>query len=243
MRIKKLLCIFAHPDDESFGPGGTIAKCARSGVEVCLLCTTYGEAGQNNKSRKSKPVFKERKKELKKAAEILGIKKVSFLGFLDGEISNHDIGYLTDKIAKKVKKIKPQVLLTFDLAGHYGHLDHIAVSLSTTFAFYKTEKLANGPSKLYYQALPKSVEKILNREGNRLFFGVEDDKIAAAIDIRKTWETKKQAIMAHQTQKADWQKFLPIMEKLPKKEYFVLAAAKKGKRFKLPEIDLFEGIG
>src|SRR3990167_2864362 len=94
--MKKILAVFAHPDDESFGPGGTLAKYAKEGVEVHILCATKGEAGENSnkdhkvyKVEKVKNIEEIREKELLAAAKVLGVKKVEFLNFVDGELSNN----------------------------------------------------------------------------------------------------------------------------------------------------------
>src|SRR3989338_3551262 len=117
---KKLLVVLAHPDDEAFGPGGTIAKYAKAGAEIHLLCATRGEEGQWHK----KSIIKEdikiqqiREKELLKSAEILGISKVEFLGFRDGYLSNAIYHQLAGKISDKIKSFKPQVVLTMDRLG------------------------------------------------------------------------------------------------------------------------------
>ncbi|HKY69604.1 MAG TPA: PIG-L deacetylase family protein, partial [Gammaproteobacteria bacterium] len=127
--MKRLVCVFAHPDDEAMGPGGTIAKLAQE-AEVYLICATAGNAGD---SADSKALGKLRQEELRAAAKILGVKKVDFLGFDDGQLCNNLYHNLANKIEERVSDYQPETLLTFELNGVTGHLDHIAVSLATSF--------------------------------------------------------------------------------------------------------------
>src|SRR6185312_17447051 len=98
MKKKLVVGIFAHPDDETFGPGGTLCKFAEEGNEVYIICATSGETATGVKDKK---LGEERRIELKNSAEILGIKKVFFLDFQDGDLSNN----LYHEIASKVEKI------------------------------------------------------------------------------------------------------------------------------------------
>ena len=131
MKMRPLVCVFAHPDDESMGPGGTIAKNAAV-RDVFLLCATFG----NNKA-KQKNLGKIRSQELLNSAKILGVKKVDLLGFDDGELNNNLYHSLAEKIEAKVRKYRPDTLMTFETNGITGHLDHIAVSLATSLVFKK----------------------------------------------------------------------------------------------------------
>jgi len=123
--MKRILAVFAHPDDETFGPGGTLLTWAKKGYEIHLLCVTHGENGMNNTKHHTAHV---RERELKKAAKILGIARVEFLDFIDGTIGNHDIPRLREKITAKIRTFQPHRILTFDLTGVSGHLDHVAVA-------------------------------------------------------------------------------------------------------------------
>src|SRR3972149_8828237 len=110
--MKKILAVFAHPDDETFGPGGTLAKYAQEGVEIHLLCATRGERGEWSASAKASAGKQEkihhiREKELLRSAKILGIKKVEFLNFVDGYLCNSNYHDLAQKIITKIKSFKP----------------------------------------------------------------------------------------------------------------------------------------
>src|SRR3989344_5880847 len=105
----KLVCVFAHPDDEAFGPGGTIAKYSQT-HNVYILCATKGEAG-NLKHKQN--IANIREQELLESARILGVQEVKFLGFIDGKLSNSNYHALAGKIKSYLEKIRPEILLTF----------------------------------------------------------------------------------------------------------------------------------
>lgn len=200
VKNKKILCVFAHPDDETFGPGGTIAAWSRLGARIHLLCATKGEAGINGGNGI-------RVKEVKKAGKILGIKKIDFLGFLDGKLCNNDLQKLEQLISKKIKSFTPDILLTFNLNGVSGHMDHISVASATTQAFKKT-KIAK---KLYYYTLPK--EHASDNEDYFIHFpqGPHIHEMHEQVDIRKVWNIKVEAMQKHKSQAHDIVKY-PVFQ-------------------------------
>ena len=122
---KRMLVILAHPDDESFAVGGTLAKYTHQDVQVILLCATRGEAGIPG--AKPEEVGAIREQELREAAKHLGI-EVYFLGYKYGELSDVDPGKLLEHIACWIDMVLPQVILTFGPDGVSGHPDHVTVS-------------------------------------------------------------------------------------------------------------------
>jgi LmbE family N-acetylglucosaminyl deacetylase len=252
---KKLLAIFAHPDDEAFGPAGTLAYYAKTGVEIHLLCATRGEARGNriqnsefriqkerekedSPTKKSEETGKIRERELLKSAQILGIKKVEFLCFTDGKLCNALYHKLADKIIKKINDFRPLVILTTERRGISGHLDHIAVSMITTYSHLKT-KIAN---KLYYYCLPKSMREKMH-DDYFVYFpeGYRQEEITTRIDYSFCWKQKIRSMMAHQSQIKDVKTLLSRYKKREKIDYFILQNYQNVK-VKLPEYDLFAGI-
>ena len=149
---KKILCVFAHPDDESFGPGGTLAKYSKEGVHIEILCATRGEAGKNSTKENIENILAEtRAKEIIKASKVLGVKKIEFLDYRDGELCNNKYHEIAEKVTYKVKQFKPDAIITFEPLGVSGHLDHVALSLITTFVVIKTRF----GGKLYYYCINK----------------------------------------------------------------------------------------
>lgn len=140
--MKKLLLSFAHPDDESFAAGGTVAKYVAAGWTVHLLCATRGEAGSAGPYGEvsSDSLGNIRQKELEEAGSILGIDSVTFLGYKDGLLSGLTPGDLEDPIYRQMAGFSPDVVITFEPNGISNHPDHRKVCLATTYAFQKYAK-------------------------------------------------------------------------------------------------------
>lgn len=128
-KSKRMLVILAHPDDESYGMGGTLAKYSHQGVQIILICATRGEAGISGKQ--SAETGKIREHELRQAAMHLGI-EVYFLGYQDGQLADGDQTELFEHIACWIDMVHPQVILTFGPEGVSGHPDHVTVSKMVT---------------------------------------------------------------------------------------------------------------
>ncbi|MCX6054411.1 MAG: PIG-L family deacetylase [Chloroflexi bacterium] len=128
----KMLVVLAHPDDESFAIGGTLAKFSQSGICTILLCATRGEAGLPGVTREEAGNIRER--ELREAAKLLGI-EVHFLGYQDGELNKADPFTLLEHVNSWISLVQPQVILTFGPDGVSGHADHVIISQIVTQAY------------------------------------------------------------------------------------------------------------
>ena len=179
MADKRLLISYAHPDDESFGLGGLIAKYVKAGIQVDLICATNGDVGTID------PELLEgyashaelRLSELDCASALLGLTNVVKLNYKDsgmmGSEFNQDPDCLwatyarepetvTRRVVEVLRELRPQVVITFNKYGGYGHPDHIAIQQATVEAFklvndpdYVTDGLpAYQPQKLYYSSIP-----------------------------------------------------------------------------------------
>lgn len=221
----RLLAVLAHPDDESLGMGGTLAKYADEGVEVYLLTATRGERGRFG-TRKESPglevVGRTREQELLAAAEVLGIREVGFLDYIDGDLDQADPGEAIARISAHIRRIRPAVVLTFGPEGAYGHPDHIAISQFTTAGVLQAadpEFLTAAPphrvSKLYYMAWPPSKWAVFQAAFKELGMTVDgvrrvatpypDWAVTTRIDASPYWEVAWQAIRCHETQMAVYQ--------------------------------------
>jgi LmbE family N-acetylglucosaminyl deacetylase len=180
---KVLLAVVAHPDDETFGMGGTLAFYANTGAEVYLICATRGEVGEVDVSMMENfnSVGELREHELCCAANELGLRKVYFLNYRDsgmpGSPENQHKNALLQapveevarQIAALIREIKPQVVVTFDPIGGYKHPDHIAVHNATVMAFKMAgdEKIKLGtllpfqPGKLFFHIFPRGFMKLV----------------------------------------------------------------------------------
>jgi LmbE family N-acetylglucosaminyl deacetylase len=174
--MKKLLAIFAHPDDETFGPGGTLALYARREVEVHLICATRGEAGKipAELTQSYETVAQLREAELRCAAAELGLAEIHFLGYRDSgmagtpendhpnALDSAPLEEVTAKITNLIRRIRPQVVITHDPQGGYLHPDHIAMHKAAVAAFlaasdptrFPTDLPAFSPKKLYFTLIP-----------------------------------------------------------------------------------------
>jgi len=147
---KIILIVLAHPDDESFGMGGTIAYYDTQGVDVHLACATRGEAGTVDAEylTKYKTIAELREAELLCAADALGLKSVNFLEFRDsGMVGSEDnqrpealvqapLEQVAERIVALIRRLRPQVVITFDETGGYYHPDHIHIHKATVAAFH-----------------------------------------------------------------------------------------------------------
>jgi N-acetyl-1-D-myo-inositol-2-amino-2-deoxy-alpha-D-glucopyranoside deacetylase len=177
---KRMLLAFAHPDDESFGMGGSISKYVAEGADVSLICTTNGDVGTipEHMQGQYNSVAELRLAELNCASKKLGFKHVFTFGYRDSgmmgsetsndpacswQVWNNNPEEMIFRVVKVIREIKPQVVVTFNRYGAYGHPDHIAIQRATVEAFhragdpnYETDGLpAYAPQKLYYNNIDK----------------------------------------------------------------------------------------
>jgi LmbE family N-acetylglucosaminyl deacetylase len=233
-----LLAIFAHPDDESFGPGGTLALYARQGVEVHLICATRGEVGAAPPHLLDghTDVASLRESELRCAAGHLGLTGVHFLGYRDSgmpgsEDNRHPqalaaapLEEVAQRLVWYLRRLRPQVVITFDPIGGYRHPDHIAIHRATVMAFDQAADPDHLPpagpphqaDKLYFAAFPRRAMRWLvrlmplvgrnprrfgqNGDIDLVDIASQDFPVHARIDIRPVLERKTQASACHASQ-------------------------------------------
>jgi len=189
IKPKRMQVILAHPDDESFAVGGTLAKYAHQNVQVILLCATRGEAGiQGVKPEEAGDI---RERELRQAAEHLGI-EVYFLGYQDGGLANTPPEMLLETIACWIDLVQPQVILTFGPEGVSGHPDHVTISHTVTKAY----DLSYQKGLLLY--IRPSEATVLGCGVS--FSNSEDGKPLLEVDISDYKMDKVRAIQCHASQ-------------------------------------------
>jgi LmbE family N-acetylglucosaminyl deacetylase len=264
MENLKLLCVLAHPDDESLGMGGAIAHSVREGVEVHLICATRGERGRFGNAGESpgfEVVGRTREQELRNAARVLGISQVHFLGYLDGDLAGADPAAIQARIAEHIRLLQPQVVATFGPDGGYGHPDHIAISQFTTAAVQQAaargseETRSHAVSKLYYMAWPASKWEAYQEAFKDIKFKVDgedrrpnpwpDWAITTVLDTTSCWQTVWKAVQCHETQMAVYQqldRLSPAHHRnlWGRQEFYRAFSLVNGGR--TPETDLFEGL-
>jgi LmbE family N-acetylglucosaminyl deacetylase len=236
----KLMAVLAHPDDESMGIGGILAKYAAEGIETSLVTATRGERGWLGDERDYpglEALGQIREAELRTAAEILGIRSVDFLGYLDGELDQARPAEVVAKIAGYVRGIQPDVVVTFGSDGAYGHPDHIAISQLTTAALveaasndspYHRELAPHRVAKLYYLFSTRELldvfqfvfgDLVMKIDGvERRGAGWPEWQITTRVDTWDYWRTVWKAICCHRTQLPAYH----LLEELPEEKHKVL---------------------
>lgn len=266
MSTKRLLGVYAHPDDEG-GLSGTILHYATRGVEPGLVYATRGEVGEISDPALATPenLGEVREGEMRAAAEVLGVNNLWFLGYRDsgmaGTPENNDprafaqasAADVVGKLVAIIRQFRPQVLVTFDETGGYGHPDHIAIYRHTTSAFYAAADAVQYPehgpahmvSKLYYSGFPRSslrqMAEWMQAEGysggpfSKLDpdkLGLPDELISVRINVEPWVETKDRSWGMHRTQINLDNPMAKIPPEMRRKwrayEYFQLAATRVG---------------
>lgn len=219
--MRSVVGIFAHPDDEAFGPSGTMAQFAKEGRDVYIICVTRGDAGENH-SEKDHDIKSIREEELEASAKELGIKDVVFLNFKDGTLSNNLYHEVADAIREQLEELQPEIIMTLEPRGISGHLDHIAVSFITTYVFYRVSFVR----ELWYFVITEEAQKISIRHLGDYFVyfppGYKQRDITKTVNISSTWKQKKVAMQHHESQKPDVEANLKTLEELPKEENFII---------------------
>jgi LmbE family N-acetylglucosaminyl deacetylase len=275
-----LMAVHAHPDDEGIQTGGVFVLAAERGIHTVLVTCTNGEMGDSPEGLKPESEAHDtvttselRLRELRKACEVLKIGHLELLGYRDsgmmGWPQNDDptcfwrasLEEATGRLAELMERYRPDVVVTYDADGLYGHPDHIQAHRATVAAADRT----GIPKKLYEIAFPLSLMRgfeemrrqaggeegagqapageVSTGEAPEMPFGTPDELITTTVDVSSVWEAKRAAIYAHQSQMANFD-FLRVDEELIKvgfgTEYFVRRRDTTGAP--VPETDLFAGI-
>jgi LmbE family N-acetylglucosaminyl deacetylase len=249
--MKTMVVIMAHPDEESFFVGGTIAKYVKSGWTVHLVLATKGDAGENSLEGETSTLAQLRAKEAEEAGTILGIASITYLGYQDNTLSRRKAGDIEDTVFKALEALSPDIVITHEPQGIFNNPDTIKLSYATTFAFQKYanlvihgEKLGSRDPKrylirhdeeestepkLYYACMPASIVEFLQKQGavllesnGKSIKGVHDKHISTVIDISRFSSVKQRAIECHKTQQEDINRFFSISNHpLLEQEYFI----------------------
>ncbi|MEW6721464.1 MAG: PIG-L deacetylase family protein [Thermodesulfobacteriota bacterium] len=250
---RRILFLLAHPDDETFGPGGTIAKYAAQGAEVHLAPATRGEAGMlgDPPVTDREHLGEVRSRELEEAAAVLGAAKVHFLGFLDGQLAGTPRELLVEAAVEAIRRVRPHVVVGFGPEGVSRHADHKTMCEVALTAFdragdpgwypghARTGAAPFAPFKLYQFELPREVLAAWELP----LSGVPLEKLTTFIDTAGSAETKLRAFRCHRTQHKDVERILarPGFREFVRQETYVLARTRvAGLTF--PEFDLLAGI-
>ncbi len=274
MMSRTLLAVLAHPDDESLGFGGTLAKYAAEGVRVHLVTATRGDRGRYRGKPPGDPAHPGpaalagiREEELRDAARALGIHEVSILGYPDGSVDRVDAREAVVAIAEHIRRIRPQVVVTFGPDGAYGHPDHVAVSQFTAAAVVAAADPvsrtsgstpgagAHAVSKFYYLTWPAATWDAYHAAIGVLratVDGVErqavpwpDWMITTVVDTQDWWTTTWQAVSCHQSQVSAYERLRHLsavhhQALWGRQSYYRVFSTVNGGRTR--ETDLFDGL-
>ncbi len=230
----RLMLILAHPDDESMGNGGVIAKYAAEGVKTYLVTATRGEEGwfgPEDEYPGPEELGRIREAELKDAASVLGIHEVSFLDYRDGEFDQAPTDEVVAKIVRHIRRVKPHVVITFDQNGLYGHPDHIAICQHATAAVAAAAdpsfrdpdgQPSHHTSKLYYMAWTQEEIELYQSAFGELAMQINGHRrdsipwqewaITTRIDTSAHWRQVWEAISRHRSQLPGYQKLIDLPE-------------------------------
>jgi LmbE family N-acetylglucosaminyl deacetylase len=163
-RPQRLLCVFAHPDDEVFCAGGLLARWVAENGEAMVVSATRGEAGQIRDARAATraTLGAVRERELRSACAALGVQQVRCLDHRDGTLHMVSQAALAAEVATLVRDFDADVVVTFGPDGGYGHPDHIAISHATTRACQLIQSAGERVPHLYYSAFPCQHQRLSN---------------------------------------------------------------------------------
>lgn len=259
------MVVLAHPDDEVFS-GGVIAHYADLGAEVTLVCATKGDAGKVTdpelKIDNPDELARLREAELRRSAELLGVGELVMLGYGDsgreertrtGDVQalmNVDLPQVEARLRELIARVRPQVLLTFDPHGAYGHADHLAIHRATSAAFFSTGHLERAPQRLFFSVLTSETAEQLGEERglDPLLYGVSDSTVAVTLDVRAQLDKKNAALAAHRSQMGPSSRMAQLtgearakMDDFFKTESFALGGVRGP--LSLPLRGFFDGLG
>lgn len=260
-----LVAFHAHPDDESIIMGGTMAKAAEAGHRVVLVVATKGEHGEVAEGflAQDEALWQRRVEETTAAADVLGVARVEFLGYVDsgmmGTPENDlpdsfwqaDVEEAAGRLAAILVEEQADVLTAYDENGNYGHPDHIqvyrvgvrAAELAGTPKVYLTTVNRDHILRLIRQAAEAGVEVPEDVPGEEFDMGVSEDRITTTVNVRPWLDRKRAAMAAHASQISETSFFLTMepqqFEATWGQEWFILWDAPPG----VTETDLFDGVG
>ncbi len=225
---KVIFGIFAHPDDEAFGPGGTLILETSRNAELHLISLTAGDAGMNIDGHTD--LADVRMNEWKEAAKLLGAHSTTLLGYKDGEMSNSSLVEIVEKLQELIKKRLKTLpssttieIMSFELGGISGHIDHIIAARAATQVFYQLKSADERIERLRLFCLPDIWQPEPNIEWLLRDKGYSADAIGEIVDTSSVNEQHKRAIQAHVSQRRDGAMHIRrISEKSRQKDHFIV---------------------
>lgn len=205
---KIIFGVFAHPDDEAFGPSGYFVQQVHDGAELHLTTLTLGDAGANPDNHNDLAIVREH--EWRRGGALIGATKMHFLGYLDGKLNNQDLIDAGQKIYKIIAtrlKTAPEdaevEVVTSDLNGISGHIDHIVAARAATWAYYRLKDSDSRIKRIKYSCIPREMAPKANTEWLYMEAGRTDDEINETVDARHYQDEIIAIMRTHHTQRED----------------------------------------
>lgn len=213
---RRILCAFAHPDDETTALGASMVRYTREGVQVHVVTATRGEEGTLGTggvtyTREELPQVREA--ELRSVMQLFSAEPPTLFDYKDQRLKDADVQEVADKVLGVMQKVRPHVVITFGPTGISNHDDHIAMHKAAVDAFHRYRETADGEPRLYYVAFSKE-------DGKRFEIEVEGVEGEPNVFIEATsadWAVKLQAMRMYRSQE-DSQEIAAIFEELPRFE-------------------------
>jgi LmbE family N-acetylglucosaminyl deacetylase len=240
--MRRIAAIFAHPDDETFSIGGTIAAYASRGARWDVFCATDGDAGRSAVPVSSREELAGlRRNELIAAARLLGVRgEIVTRGHPDGALAQVDPDQLIGEVVRFLRTVRPDVVITFGPEGApNAHRDHRAISRAATAAFYMAASpTAYGDHGISPHTAARLFYVAWQPPGPGSPHTVHSVPATARVDVRRRLDDKRRAFQLHATQRGLQDKFELLA--LTDDEFYALAAGRPQPREVIS--DLFEGI-
>ena len=207
--MKKILFgIFAHPDDEAFGPGGALIKAVHDGVELHLITLTLGQNGTNPDNAPDLGAV--RREEWRKSGTMMGATGQHELGYIDGRLCNIEMLEIAEKIERIVREtISDQDVevefMGFDLNGLTGHIDHIVASRALCLAFYRLKQRDDRFTRVRLFCLPREQNPEVDTDWIYMEAGRTPEEISEVIDAREYHDQIIEVMHTHHSQRGDAQ--------------------------------------
>lgn len=207
--MKKIIFgVFAHPDDEAFGPSGTLLMETRSGTQLHLITLTVGDAGTNPDNHEDLGTV--RLQEWHTAGKLIGATSMHFLGYKDGQLNNqalieagHKIFEIATQIAASASKDTVIEFMTSDLNGISGHIDHIVAARAATWAFYSLKSKDSRVTRIRLTCLPRAMLPESNINWLYMEPGRAEEEIGEVVDARHLRKEIIAIMRTHHTQRGD----------------------------------------
>lgn len=206
MQTKRLLAVWAHPDDEAFGPVGTMRLAHDCGWQTAVISATRGDAGNSEAAdlAPGQTLGDFREAELRCSCRVLGVSQLHVWRHPDGGLHDLPPNVLADQILAVMRDWQPTIVITFGPDGVTGHSDHIAVSRATEQAFtrYRSAR-TESPLRLYYNTIP--ADRVIEHP---MGDAPPPKPATAVIDVSAYAAIKREALCCHESQRADWEPLL-----------------------------------